>query len=220
MRLLLAAVTAALALAAPAQAAAVSWTDAFERLDAARWTQSPHVLGRGLLDPANATVSDGLLHLGLPAGRFDGAEVFTRTLFRSGRFAARMKVPDAPGSISAVFLYAPPDLGQELDIEIFNERTGRVWVTAYAGGRQTQHAELDLGFDPTAGLHTYEIRWTRKEMAFSADGRILRRWRTGVPRNPMRLYLNAWWPAWLSGAQLTTPASADADWVAVSGDAV
>ena len=220
MRLLLATVTAMLVLAAPAQAAAVSWTDPFDRLDPARWAQSPHVLGRGLLDPANATVADGQLRLGLPAASHDGAEVYTRSLFRSGRFTTRLRVPDAPGSLSALFLYAPPDYGQELDIEIFNERSGRVWVTAYAGGRQTQHAELDLGFDPTAAFHTYEIEWSRKEVAFSADGRVLQRWRSGVPRNTMRLYLNAWWPVWLSGPQLTAPASADADWVTVTGDAV
>jgi endo-1,3-1,4-beta-glycanase ExoK len=219
MRLLLAAVLTMLALASPAQAATVSWTDPFDGLDPARWSSSPHFLGRGALDPANATASGGALRLTLPAERYDGAEVYTGALYRAGRFSARMRVPDAPGSISALFLYAPPDYGQELDIELFNERTGKVWVTAYAGGRQTQHAALSLGFDPTAGFHTYEIEWSRKEMSFFADGRLLRRWRTGVPRNPMRLYLNAWWPVWLSGPAPAAPVSADVDWVAASGDA-
>ena len=220
MRLLLATVLMTLAVAAPAQAATASWTDPFDSLDAVRWSSSPHLLGRGAFDPANATASGGALHVTLPAGGHDGAEVYTRALYRSGRFSARMRVPDAPGSISALFLYAPPDYGQELDIELFNDRTGTVWVTAYAGGRQTEHAELSLGFDPTSGLHTYEIDWSRKEMSFLADGRLLRRWRTGVPRNPMRLYLNAWWPLWLSGPAPVAPVSTDVDWVAVSGDAV
>lgn len=220
MRLLLATSLVTLAIASSAEAAPVSWTDGFDRLDPARWSSTPHFLGRGTLDPANATASDSALHLTLPADRHDGAEVYTGALFRSGRFSARMRVPDAPGSISALFLYAPPDYGQELDIELFNDRTGKVWVTAYAGGRQTQHAELSLGFNPTAGFHTYEIAWSRKEMSFLADGRLLRRWRSGVPRNPMRLYLNAWWPVWLSGPAPVAPVSADVDRVAVSGDAV
>ena len=93
-------------------------------------------------------------------------------------------------------------------------------MTVCAGGRQTRHAELSLGFDPTAGLHTYEIAWSRKEMRFLADGRLLRRWTRGVPRNPMRLYLNSWWPVWLSGAAPAAPVSADVNGVAVSGDAV
>lgn len=197
--------------------AAQAWTDPFDApLDPVRWTQHEHALGRGTLVPANAQAGGGFLRLGLPAGTYDGAEVFTPQLHTSGRFAARMRLPDAPGSISALFLYAPPDYGQEIDIEVFNEPSGRVWLTTYAGGGQTHHAELDLGFDPTAGFHSYEIAWTGREAAFRVDGVLLRRWKTGIPRNAMRLYLNAWWPAWLAGPAPVQDVAAEVDWVSAT----
>ena len=48
-----------------------------------------------------------------------------------------MKLPHAPTSITGFFLYRAPDLEREIDIEVFNDPTGRVMFTTYSGGRQT-----------------------------------------------------------------------------------
>ena len=74
--------------------------------------------------------------------------------FGFGRFEARVRVPHAPSSITGFFLYEPPDEAQEIDIEIFNDRTGRVMFTYYSAGHQVSRTH-ELPFDPTAGFHTY-----------------------------------------------------------------
>jgi beta-glucanase (GH16 family) len=88
---------------------------------------------------------------------------------------------------------------REIDIEIFNDATGTVLLSTYANGRQTHTETRSLGFDPTAGFHDYEIRWTNSGVTFTVDGVVARTWNTGVPKAPMALYANAWFPAWLDG---------------------
>jgi licheninase len=171
-----------------------------------RLAPTAHALGRGMLDPANVTVAGDRLALGLPAGRTDGAEVRSAATYRSGRFEARIKVADAPSSITGFFLYAPPDYASEIDVEILNDRTGTILLTTYAAGRETHHEKRTLGFDPTAAMHDYRIDWGKDSAAFAVDGRVLRRWTTGIPAVPMNLYLNAWFPRWLAG--IAPPATA------------
>jgi endo-1,3-1,4-beta-glycanase ExoK len=166
---------------------------------ASRWRPGDHVLGRGRLDPGNVTVAGDAVSLGLPAGRLDGAEVRTAVSYGPGTFRARLKVADAPSSLTGFFLYAPPDQASEADIEILGERSGTVLFSTYAGGRQTSTETRSLGFDPTAAFHDYEIALDRNTVTFSVDGVAMRTWRSGVPRAAMPLYLNAWYPTWLAG---------------------
>src|SRR3954451_10691903 len=104
-RLLLAALIAMLVVPGTAQAA---FTDTFDTLDAQRWAVGRHQLGRSALTAANVTVTDEALGLQLPAGTTDGAEIRSLSLFSQGLAAARLRVPDAPSSITGFFLYAPP----------------------------------------------------------------------------------------------------------------
>jgi beta-glucanase (GH16 family) len=181
-------------------------TDDFAVLDPARWSPAEHALGRSALAPANATVADGRLALALPAGTTDGAEVRSTATYRHGSFAARIQAARAPSSLTGFFLYAPPDYASEVDFEIRDDRTGTAMLSTYAGGRQTHTETIGLGFDPTAAFHVYEIALDRNTVTFRVDGRALRTWRNGVPRAPMPLYLNAWYPTWLAG----TPAPSGA----------
>jgi endo-1,3-1,4-beta-glycanase ExoK len=185
--------------AAPARPPAPPAPGTFTTLAAAGLTAAAHPLGRGRLDPANVAIAGGRLTLGLPAGRTDGAEVRSLAAYRSGRVSARLQVAAAPSSITGFFLYAPPDYASEIDIEVFNDPTGTVLLTTYAGGRQTHHEARALGFDPTAAPHDYRIDWSGGAAAFAVDGRVLRRWTDGVPAAPMNVYLNAWFPNWLAG---------------------
>ena len=201
----------------PAAAAApTGWADDFASLDATRWIVGDHALGRGRLDPADVSVANGALALGLPAGRLDGAEVRTRAGLGPGTFRARLKAADAPSSLTGFFLYAPPDYASEIDFEIRDDRTGTAMLSTYAGGRQTHTETIGLGFDPTAAFHVYEIALDRNAVTFRVDGRALRTWRNGVPRAPMPLYLNAWYPTWLAGTPAPSGAATLVDSVAVT----
>jgi beta-glucanase (GH16 family) len=160
------------------------------------WTATEHQLGRSALSPDNVLPGPALR---LPAGTTDGGEIRSLAQFSSGTVHARLKLADAPSSITGFFLYAPPDLASEIDIEVYDDPSGTVLFTTYAGGRQTHTVRQDLGFDPTAGYHDYAIDWGANKVTFSVDGANLRTWSNGVPKAPMNLYVNAWFPTWLAG---------------------
>jgi endo-1,3-1,4-beta-glycanase ExoK len=160
------------------------------------WAPTQHSLGRSRLDPADVLAGPALR---LPAGTTDGAEIRSLATFSSGTVHARLRVADAPSSLTGFFLYAPPDLAGEIDIEVLNDPAGTVMLTTYAGGRETHTERRALGFDPTAAYHDYAIAWGAGKVSFTVDGAALRTWSSGVPKAPMSLYVNAWFPTWLAG---------------------
>jgi beta-glucanase (GH16 family) len=189
-----------------------AFVDDFSGLDPARWTPGPvHRLGRSRIDPANVRVEGGALLLTLPAGTLDGAELRTVDLLPGGVARARLRVADAPGSLTGFFLYAPPDYAHEIDIEIHGDPAGRVVLSTYDGGAMPHSVEVGLPFDPTADLHDYEIATGDGGVVFRVDGRPLATWSDGVPAAPMALYLNAWYPAWLPGSPPPSPRATTVD---------
>ncbi|MDA0185265.1 glycoside hydrolase family 16 protein [Solirubrobacter phytolaccae] len=199
-RLLVLAVLVVLIVPSSASAApARAFSDGFATLDAARWAPGEHQLGRSALRAANVTVRGGALQLVLPAGGTDGGEIRSTRQYSGGVARARLQVANAPSSITGFFLYAAPDYASEIDIEVFNDPSGKVLFSTYANGRQTNTETRTLGFDPTAAPHDYEIAWGNGRVSFTVDGQVLRTWTAGVTKLPMNLYANAWFPAWLEG---------------------
>lgn len=187
--------------------------DDFATLDAQRWVSITRPFGHGAVDAANVAVTGGMLGVKLPAGRLDGGEVRTTSLYRFGAFRARMKVANAPSSLTAFFLYKAPDYVSELDIEIFNDTTRRVMFTTYAGGAQTNTVTKLLPFDATADFHTYAIEYDTSAVRFLVDGVLMQSWSKGVTRSAMYLYVNAWFPSWLGGERPATDRFTLVDWV-------
>ena len=213
-RLALAILVSMLALTGQAQAAAPrAFTDTFDSFDSARWRAGEHQLGRSLLSAQNVAVTGGQLGLALPAVA-GGGEIKSIAGFPSGIFSARIKVADAPSSLTGFFLYAAPDYASEIDIEILNDPSGTVLFSTYAAGRQTHTETRALGFDPTAAFHDYEIRWLKGRVTFWVDGVNLRGWTNGVPSAPMALFANAWFPSWLAGLEPATPQATLIDQIA------
>ena len=162
------------------------------------WESGAHALGRGRLSPANVASSGDGFRLRLPAGRCDGAEVRSAKRVHYGEYSARMRTPDAPGSLSALFLYQDVRGGNdEIDLEIYNDGSRRALLTVWVGGKAVHEARIELPFDPSAAMHEYTIRWAPVEITFLADGALLGRFTSGIPKRPMRLMANAWWPVWL-----------------------
>lgn len=172
------------------------------------WTAASHALGRGAMR-ADMVFSDGdSYRLTLGARSCNGAEMRSASRVGFGEYSASMRVPNAPGSLSALFLYKDgPGDNDEIDIEIFNDDSRRALLTAWIGGVKTREAELRLPFDPRAGFHEYTIDWTRDVLIFRIDGKRVARWTRDFPVRPMRLVFNAWWPVWLTCAPLPTDAS-------------
>ncbi len=107
-------------------------------------------------------------------------------------------MPDAPGSISAFFLYQGIRGGNdEIDIEIFNDDSRAIWFTVWVAGEQVYHARRTLAFDPRADFHDYRIEWSQDLVRFVVDGETLAAFTDQVPAGPLYLMSNAWWPTWL-----------------------
>jgi endo-1,3-1,4-beta-glycanase ExoK len=191
--------------------------DEFTSFEVRRWVKVDRPFGHGQIDSANVSVANGLLDLRLPAGRLDGAEVRSTGLYRYGTFRARMKVANAPSSLTAFFLYRKPDYAQEIDIEIFNDSTGRVMFSTYSGSAQTNNVIVDTEYDLSGGFHEYTIEYDPDSVRFLLDGTELMRFSTGVPRSAMYLFVNAWFPFWLAGEVPTTDRHTLVDWIEHTG---
>ena len=187
-----------------ASAGVLDFADDFDTLDTGRWTKGDHNLGRSYLDPNNVSTSNGNLQIKLPANTLRGGELVSNSLYGYGSYSARMKLPNAPSSITGFFLYQPPDYASEIDIEIYNDSSRRIIFATYSGGRQTHSQTMQLPFDPTTGYHDYRFERVSGSVKFYADGKLMKRWTSGLPRQQMKLYVNAWYPRWLEGKTPTT----------------
>lgn len=180
------------------------------------WQRGDHRLGRGRVDPSLATAVDSGFQLSLSPNGRDGSEVRTLDRLHFARVSARMRTPNAPGSLSALFFYADtPGGNDELDIEIYNDGTRRAILTAWVAGKRTRGADILLPFDPTAAHHEYTIDWTNDAVAFFADDKQLARWPNRFPKEPMRLMVNLWRPTWIDGDSIGDPPTLDVASVAI-----
>ena len=149
----------------------------------------------------------GALILTLPAGTLNGAEIRSASWVAFRNVEVSLKTPDALETISAFFLYqlvpTRNDRNDEIDIEILNG-TRKILFTTYVRGKQTNHWELDLGFDPSRDFYDYRIEWSPGRVRFWVDNQLMPlddqgnlEWTTGVPSNAMYVMSNVWWPTWL-----------------------
>jgi hypothetical protein len=183
------------------------------KLNASRWEATPRDLGRGGLSPENTGIEDGLLRLALPANTLNGGEIESTDLYGPGFYAARIKVPDAPSSITGFFLYEPPDFESEIDIEIYNDPSGKILFTTYANGEQTHTETRDLPFDPTKGFHDYAFYYDEESVTFYVDGEPVQEFEGGLPDERMKLYVNSWFPNWLAGKKPDSERYVYVDWI-------
>jgi beta-glucanase (GH16 family) len=188
--------------------------DNFDNLDEGIWAVSNKTLGRSRLSPTNVEVKDGYLNIKMPANTLEGGEFIKQESSTYGSYETRMKLPEAPSSITGFFLYAAPDYFYEIDIEIHNSTEGKLLLTTYADGAVKNEYVGELGFDPTADFHTYRFDYTADQLVFYVDNKLIMEWQEGFPvGQPMQLMVNSWYPNWLEG----TPPPADqfllVDWI-------
>jgi beta-glucanase (GH16 family) len=82
--------------------------DEFTSFEVRQWVKIGRPFGHGTLDPANVTVADGLLGIRLPAGTLNGGEMRSTSLYRYGTYRTRMKIANAPSSLTAFFPTSAP----------------------------------------------------------------------------------------------------------------
>ena len=122
-------------------------------------------------------------------------------------------MPDAPSSITGFFLYEPPDFKSEIDIEIYNDPSDRILFTTYTDGEQTHAETTDLPFDPTEDFHDYAFLYDEESITFYVDGETVQEFEGGLPDERMKLYVNSWFPKWLSGEKPHSERYVYVDWI-------
>jgi beta-glucanase (GH16 family) len=196
-----------------AKAAGVSFRDDFNSFNSNRWIKSDHVQGLTDFDPDNVVVDNGFLRLKVPADTTDGAQIESVDYYGYGTYRARMRVADAPSSITGFYLYRSPDLYSEIDIEVYNDGTGNMDFVTYADGQRTHYVSKDFRFDPSADFHTYRFDYNPDSVQFYVDGTLRQTWTDGVPSASMKLLVNTWFPSWLSGQAPETGRATRVDWI-------
>ncbi|CAM3883071.1 glycoside hydrolase family 16 protein [Alkalicoccus chagannorensis] len=188
--------------------------DDMEDLREENWQVSDgRTLGRSALR-APLVEEAGGVRLRLPGGEDDGAELQHESASGYGSYEAKMRLPDAPGSITGFFLYAPPDYYYEIDIEVFNQADdSEIWLTTYEDGDTARQEKLPMERDPTASFLEYRFDYYPDELRFYLEGELLAAWEDGYPHEDMPLMINAWYPAWLEGNSTEEDTYLELDWV-------
>ncbi|XXY53409.1 glycoside hydrolase family 16 protein [Sorangium sp. So ce269] len=233
----------------PEEAFTLLFRDDFDRLDAARWQLMTHswTENLALFSQSAATIESGQLVIRLtpaPPGTADssgaaktflGAEVRSVETLTYGRVRARVKLARGSAVVSSlVTIYTPwpADNWNELDIECLGAKPNDVQFNAmvYTGPpvrppvtqsvSPTQHPQkVDLGFDPSADFHTYQIEWTPSGARFSVDDVLRHEWteRIDLMVLPQNVLMTIWASssaAWAGAVTAETGrASATYDWI-------
>lgn len=192
---------------------ASNFVDNFTSFDTNRWLKSSYNLERSYLDPGNVDISNGNLRIKIPANTLNGGEIESMNFYKYGTYRARMKLPNAPSSITGLFLYMGPDYYNEIDIEIYNEPDGNIMFTTYADGRKQHLVTKNLGFDPTADFHEYRFDFYPGNLSFFVDGQMMQSWTDGMTTNSMKFMVNTWYPQWLQGIKSTSDKYTLIDWI-------
>jgi hypothetical protein len=207
---------------------ALLFRDDFDTLDLTRWQLMTHSwdTNLALFGSESVSVADGQLVLSLlpaPEGTVDsagaaksfhGAEVRSVDTLTYGRVRARVKFASGSAVVSSlVTIYTPwpADDWNELDIEILGKApvstqfNAMVYMGAPVTPPATQSvtptafpAKVDLGFDPSADYHVFEIEWTPESAKFIVDDVVTHTWTEHIDR--MKLAQNVLLTIWASSS--------------------
>jgi endo-1,3-1,4-beta-glycanase ExoK len=224
---------------APGGTFVLRWEDTFDTLDSARWEAMTHSWDGNLAQfgAANATVSDGLLSVGLTAvdgaeKPYSGVELRSTETITFGKVEASVRFARGSAVVSSlVLIYTPwpPDDWNELDIEFLGKNTDQIqfnhMVNVPPADPATQHLQFPelatLAFDPAADFHTYAIEWEPGEARFLVDGELSHTATEEMQRMvlPQNILLTIWAsdaPAWAGPTDETTaPTAVSYDWIRV-----
>ncbi|WP_437283889.1 family 16 glycosylhydrolase [Sorangium sp. So ce406] len=134
---------------------------------------------------------------------YKGAEVYTPQGYLHGRVEVRMRMARGSGILSTFFTYKDGSemsgaFWEEIDIEVFGKDNARSWQTNIITGMGTRVTSEQVHTADASladGYHTYTLEWTPEYVAWSIDGREVRRTtgaQVGTLRSPQGLRMNLW----------------------------
>lgn len=72
---------------------------------------------------------------------------------------------------------------------------------------------MTLPFDPTEDFHDYAFSYDESSVTFYVDGEPMKEYEGGLPKESMNLYVNSWFPVWLSGEEPSSDRHAYVEWI-------
>lgn len=126
---------------------------------------------------------------------YSGGEFRSNDLYGYGRYEVMMKAMRNEGVVSSFFTYTdewdnhPWD---EIDVEILGKDPTKVQFNYFTSGVGNHEYLYDLGFDASAGFHTYAFEWREDSITWYVDGKEAYRAEENIPSNPGRIMMNAW----------------------------
>jgi len=197
---------------------AFNFLETFDKPDSNYWTViNKPTPGYGQFRPENIIINGGLLSILYPKNTKDGGELksVTSKTNKYGTFRTKIKTPSQlPGTYSTLFLYNETTL-DEIDIEIWNDGSKKVNLTTWVNEIQKYSKSAILNFDPSAQFHEYRIDYYPDEISFWIDNikagstNIL----SEIPKSDMFIYINGWWPKWMTSAPAVIDKYAVYDWI-------
>lgn len=113
---------------------------------------------------------------------YKGAELYSSETVQYGRFEMRMRAAEGSGLLSTFFTYKDGSeiagsVWEEIDIEIFGKDGAKSWQTniIYGNPKQMTEAVHQETTSLADAYHTYTLEWTPTYVAWSLDGREVRR---------------------------------------------
>ncbi|WP_437322643.1 family 16 glycosylhydrolase [Sorangium sp. So ce381] len=134
---------------------------------------------------------------------YKGAEVYSSQSYLQGRIEMRMRMSRGSGILSTFFTYKNGSemsgaFWEEIDIEVFGKDNARSWqsnIITGMGTKVTSEAVHNAGVSLADAYHTYALEWTPDYVAWSIDGREIKR-TTGAQvtslKNPQSFRFNTW----------------------------
>lgn len=235
--LLISALLAALALAAPA-VASDSFFDDFDQLDPLRWrisdgwangrhqnctwTQDRVQQDAGILTFTLAHAPNALRD-------YECGEIFTRDRFGHGTYEARLKTGVGSGMNAAFFTYIGPTHGEphhEIDFEVLTRNPYRVSLNTYVDGEPQNGAVAWVAGGAHRGFHHFAFVWEPDRIRWYVDGNLVHQATETLPSRRQKIYFSLWGTdvltRWMGDFEYPgTPVQMEVDWVAYTtpGDA-
>ncbi|MCH9671282.1 MAG: family 16 glycosylhydrolase [Gammaproteobacteria bacterium] len=166
------------------------------------WANGPPFANRWSADQAAGSTQGLRLELAVrdaldgDASDVVSAEVRSNAPCGYGRFESRFRAARADGVVTSLFVYTGPSEGtvhDEIDIEILGCDPTHVHFNYFRNGVESEPRRVALGFDASAGFHTYAFEWRRGQIDWFVDNKRHHSARgTGVPRTPGRVMMNLW----------------------------
>lgn len=197
---------------------AFNFIDDFNNLDNTRWVVSHKLTpGFGRFNRANVFIEAGVLKIKFPKLTKDGGEIKTiaPAKYKYGSYRASVKTPmQLAGTYTTLFLYESANL-DEIDIEIWNDGSGKVDFNTWVKGVQKFSSQVVLPFNPGEQFHEYRIDYYPDEVSFWVDNVKLKSTVdiSQIPTTITNIYLSGWWPKWMTGEAASTDNFALYEWV-------